>query len=151
MFQSAIRSLVELLTFRLLLLWAVLRVKYYSGQKVSMNKANDSPFGKKFLAWFFVSVVTVFMVSVILPFPISFVASIIVIFALSVIRADIAMKKAGMGGIKSWYRSLASSESGHRETDYLLDPIKFSCMNCGKEHNETACPKCGSKAVRAGR
>jgi hypothetical protein len=93
--QSAIRSLVELLTFRLLLLWAVLRVKYYSGQKVSMNKANDSPFGKKFLAWFFVSVVTVFMVSLILPFPISFVASIIVIFALSFIRADIAMKKAG--------------------------------------------------------
>jgi hypothetical protein len=114
-----------------------------------MNKANDSPFGKKFLAWFFVSVVTVFMVSLILPFPISLVASIIVLLCLIVVRPDIAMKKAGMGGIKSWYRSLASSESGGRGTGYLLDPIKFSCMNCGKEHYETACPKCGSKAVRA--
>jgi len=71
--------------------------------------------------------------------------------ALSVIRADIAMKKAGMGGIKGWYRYLTSSESGRTDTSYLLDPIKFSCMNCGKEHNKTACPKCGSKAVRAGR
>lgn len=116
-----------------------------------MSKANDGPFGKTYLAWFFVSVVTVFMVSLVLPFPISFVASIIVILAFSVIRADIAMKKAGMGGIKGWYRSLTPSESGRRSTDYLLDPIKFSCMNCGKEHNKTACPKCGSKAVRAGR
>ena len=116
-----------------------------------MSKANDSPFGRKYLAWFFVSVVTVFMVSLILPFPISFVASIIVILALSIIRADIIMKKAGMGGIKGWYKSLTSTESGRQGTGYLLDPIKFSCMVCGKEHNKTACPKCGSKAVRAGR
>jgi Zn finger protein HypA/HybF involved in hydrogenase expression len=29
-------------------------------------------------------------------------------------------------------------------------PIKFYCMNCGYEHRENACPKCGSKAVRVG-
>jgi hypothetical protein len=129
----------------------ILCIKYYSGQKVSMSKADDSPFGKKYLAWLFVSVVTVIMVSLALPFPISFVASIIVLLSLSVIRADIAMKKAGMGGIRNWYRSLKSSESVRRGSSYLLDPIKFSCINCGNEHNETACPKCGSKAVRAGR
>ena len=116
-----------------------------------MSKSNDSAFGRKYLAWLFVSVVTVFMVSLVFPFPISLVVSIIVILCLSVIRADITMKKAGMGGIKGWYRYLTSSESGRAETNYLLDPIKFSCMNCGMEHNETACPKCGSKAVRAGR
>jgi hypothetical protein len=129
----------------------LLCVKYYCGQTLSMSKANDSPFGKKYVAWFFVSVVTVFMVSLILPFPISIVASMIVILALSVIRADIAMKKAGLGGIKGWYRSLTSLESGRRGANYLLDPIKFSCMYCGTEHNKIACPKCGSKAVRAGR
>jgi hypothetical protein len=115
-----------------------------------MSKANDGPFGRKYLAWLFVSVVTVFMISFVLPFPISLVAAIIVILSLSVIRADITMKKAGIGGIKDWYRSLTSSESGRGSTGYLLDPIKFFCMNCGKEHNNTACPKCGSKAVRAG-
>ena len=128
-----------------------LPIKYYSGQKVSMSKSKDGPFGKKYLAWLFVSVVTVLMLSLVLPFPISFVVSIIVILSLSLVRADIAMKKAGMGGIKGWYRSLISSESSWRGTGYLLDPIKFSCMNCGNEHNKTACPKCGSKAVRAGR
>jgi hypothetical protein len=116
-----------------------------------MSEAIESPFARKYLAWFFVSVVTVYMVSLLLPFPISLVVSIIVILSLSVIRADIAMKKAGMGGIKCWYKYLTSSESGRAEKSYLLDPVKFSCMNCGKEHNKTACPKCGSKAVRAGR
>ena len=29
-------------------------------------------------------------------------------------------------------------------------PIKFYCMTCGHEHKESACPKCGSKAVRIG-
>ena len=129
----------------------LLCIKYYSGQKVSMSKSNDSAFGRKYLAWLFVSVVTVFMVSLVFPFPISLVVSIIVILCLSVIRADITMKKAGMGGIKGWYRSLTLSESGGRGMGYLLDPIKFSCINCSKEHNKTACPKCGSKAVRAGR
>jgi hypothetical protein len=99
-----------------------------------MSNANGGTFGKTYLAWFFISVVTVFMVSLVLPFPISLVASLIVILALSVIRADIAMKKAGMGGINGWYRSLISSESGRRNTGYLLDPIKFSCMSCGEEH-----------------
>jgi hypothetical protein len=116
-----------------------------------MRETDDNPVGHKYLAWLFVSVVTVFMVSLVLPFPLSFVVSIIVLLSLSVIRADIAMKKAGMGGIKGWFRSVSSSERGWRGTGYLLDPIKFHCMNCGKEHKKTACPKCGSKAVRAGR
>jgi hypothetical protein len=116
-----------------------------------MREANDSTPGNKYLAWLFVSVVTVFMVSLVLPFPISFIVSIIVLLSLCVIRADIAMKKSGMGGIKDWFRSVESSDSGWRGTGSLIDPIKYSCINCGNEHNKTACPNCGSKAVRAGR
>jgi hypothetical protein len=26
--------------------------------------------------------------------------------------------------------------------------LKYYCMNCGKEHNEIACPSCGSKMKR---
>ena len=116
-----------------------------------MSKADNSPVGNKYLAWLFVSVVTVFMVSLVLPFPISFIVSVIVLLTLGVIRADIAMKKSGIGGIKDWVRSLRSSDSNWRGTAYLMDPIKYSCINCGSEHNKTACPNCGSKAVRAGR
>jgi hypothetical protein len=28
--------------------------------------------------------------------------------------------------------------------------LKYYCMNCGKEHNEVACPNCGSKMKRVG-
>ena len=117
---------------------------------MSMSEANDGPTGNKYLVWLFVSVVTVFMVSLLLPFPISFIVSIIVLLTLCVIRADIAMKKSGMGGVKGWFRSLRS-DSGWRETGYLMDPIKYSCINCGNQHNRITCPICGSKAVRAGR
>lgn len=95
-----------------------------------MSEANDNPFGKTYLGFLFVSVVRVFMVSLLLPFPISMAVSIIILLCVCVIRADIAVNEAGMAGIKGWYRFLTSSESGRRYTDYLLDPIKFSCMNC---------------------
>ena len=52
-----------------------------------------------------------------------------------------------MGGIKGWYKSLSSSGFGG-SNDYGYHPLKFNCMNCGKEHNKIACPRCGSKAVR---
>ena len=29
-------------------------------------------------------------------------------------------------------------------------PLRFYCMNCGKEHNKRSCPNCGSMAVRLG-
>ncbi len=89
-----------------------------------------------------------------LPFPISFIVSLIVIISLNVIRADIALKKAGMGVIRSWYKSYSSLHSGHgwdrNLNNSLYRPLLFSCMNCGNVHNKAECPKCGSKAVRAG-
>jgi hypothetical protein len=33
---------------------------------------------------------------------------------------------------------------------YNAFPLRFYCMNCGREHKERACPRCGSKAVRVG-
>jgi hypothetical protein len=29
-------------------------------------------------------------------------------------------------------------------------PLKYYCMNWGKEHREIVCPNCGSKAKRVG-
>lgn len=28
--------------------------------------------------------------------------------------------------------------------------LKYYCMNCGAQHNQNACPKCGSKMKRVG-
>jgi len=79
-----------------------------------MSKAEDKdkPAWKNSLGWLLISLVTVVMVSLMLPFPISFIVSLIIIISFNVIRADIALKKAGMGGIKGWYRSYSSLQSG---------------------------------------
>ena len=121
---------------------------------MSKPEDNDNLVSKNSLAWLLVSLVTVVMVSLILPFPMSFIVSLLVIISLNIIRADITLKKAGMGGIKSWYKSYSSLQSGHgwdaNMNNSLYIPLRFSCMRCGNVHNKTACPKCGSKAVRAG-
>jgi rRNA maturation endonuclease Nob1 len=49
----------------------------------------------------------------------------------------------GMGRIKDMFGSLSSDSNQYR-------PLKYYCMNCGKEHREIACPNCGSKMKRVG-
>jgi rubrerythrin len=64
---------------------------------------------------------------------------------------ELALRKAGIGGIKGLYKSLSSLEFGRdigNSSGYAQ--LKFYCMNCGYEHGENACPKCGSKAVKVG-
>jgi hypothetical protein len=128
--------------------------KYHNNKKEMMAKFNDNdnPVGKNSLIWFFIFIPVVIILHIVLPFPISFIVSIIVIFCLGIYRDDRALRKAGMGGIKGWYKSMFSSGFGPR-TDTGINgsayrPLRFSCMNCGNEHNEIACPNCGSKAVR---
>ena len=50
----------------------------------------------------------------------------------------------GKGGIKDLFRSLFPSTSDNDRSR----PLKYYCMNCGKEHKEIACPICGSKMKR---
>jgi hypothetical protein len=121
---------------------------------MSKPDGNDKLVSNNGLAWLLVTLAAVVILTLTLPFPVSFIVSLLVIISLNVIRADIALKKAGMGGIRSWYKSyssLSSSRGWDRNVkDSLYKPIKFSCMSCGNEHNKVECPKCGSKAVRAG-
>jgi rubrerythrin len=30
------------------------------------------------------------------------------------------------------------------------EKLRYYCMNCGTEHNQLACPKCGSKMKKVG-
>jgi len=121
------------------------------GRVMSKPNENGNLVGDNYLAWLLISVVIVVILTLVLPFPISFLVSLIVIFSLNIIRTDIALKKAGMGGIKGWYKSLSSFESGRgweRGINGPYKPLRFFCMNCGKQHDKIACPKCGSKTVR---
>ena len=107
--------------------------------------------GKNQLAWMLISLGAVVILTLLLPFPIGFLASIVVLISLNIIRAEIMLRKAGIGGIKGYYKSFSSFESGQgggAGNSFLYKPLTFSCMNCGHVHKKIACPKCGSKAVR---
>jgi len=90
--------------------------------------------------------------SLLLPFPHAMGVMLIVIFLGNIIRTEIRLRKAGMGGIKGRYKSLSSSRFGHSSSNSsnLYNHIKYYCLNCGKEHSQFACPNCGSKALKAG-
>lgn len=111
---------------------------------------NYNPAGRDFIIWLFISVAIIVMLHILLPFPISFIVSLIVIFCLGIYRDDRALRKAGMGGIKGWYKSMFSSGFGSRTglNSSAYQSLKFSCINCSNEHTEIACPNCGSKRVR---
>ena len=115
-----------------------------------MSKANDSPALDNGLSWMLVSLVAVIIITLLLPFPISFIVSLVVIFSLAIVRANLMLKKRGMGGIKGWSESYSSFKSGRSwNTGDKYKPLTFYCMLCGYPHKKIACPKCGSKAVKA--
>ncbi|HJR85673.1 MAG TPA: hypothetical protein VJ772_09955 [Nitrososphaeraceae archaeon] len=116
-----------------------------------MAKGNDNhnPTKRNSLLWLAITVSIFVVLSLVLPFPISFIASIIAIFGLGIYRDDRALRKAGLGGIKGWYKSMFSSgitPRGRNIGEY--QPLRFSCINCGNEHGKISCPNCGSKGVR---
>lgn len=114
-----------------------------------MSKANDNIGEKNYLTWLLISLVIAVIFSFVLPFPISFYVTLLVIFCLNIIRAEMTLRKSGMGGINGFFKSTGFGGGlGAGINNSLFRPLKFSCMNCGNEHNKIACPKCGSKAVR---
>jgi hypothetical protein len=70
-----------------------------------------------------------------LPFPIDLILVIGTMVGMNFIRKDI-------GGL---FGSFPSTMTGKQPR-----PLKYYCMNCGNEHNEIACPNCGSKMKRVG-
>ena len=105
-------------------------------------------------------------ISFVVPFPLSFGIALLIFFLLNAARTHNALKRQGIpGGIKDLYKSMDSSLGGGNLNNSMFggvvvvggggggmgySPIKFYCMNCGHEHKESACPKCASRAVRAG-
>ncbi|MGA7899778.1 MAG: hypothetical protein WA395_07645 [Nitrososphaeraceae archaeon] len=105
--------------------------------------------------WFFIFIAIGIGISLTIPFPISFAVYLLMFVLINALRLDYHLRKSGVrGGIKELYKSLPSSfgvgngSSGSAECSY--SPLKFYCMNCGKEHKERTCPKCGSTAVSIG-
>ena len=119
------------------------------------GNSNNKQIQTNYWVWLAAYLVIGLAVSFVVPFPLSFGIALLVYFVLNAARMHLALKRQGMpGGIKDLYKSMSSSLGGSWSnsagagTGY--SPIKYHCMNCGYEHRENACPKCGSKAVRVG-
>jgi hypothetical protein len=81
-----------------------------------------------------------------LPFPFDFISVFGLFFVMTYLRTRSMMKRyGGSGRIKDLFGSFSSSTSGYKNR-----PLKYYCMNCGREHSEIACPDCGSKMKRVG-
>jgi hypothetical protein len=79
-----------------------------------------------------------------LPFPFDFISVLGLLILVNFLRMRSVMKRyGGMSRIKDMFGSLSSDSNQYR-------PLKYYCMNCGKEHREIACPNCGSKMKRVG-
>ena len=103
--------------------------------------------------WLAAYLVMGLVVSIVVPFPLSFGIALLVYFAHNAVRMHIALKKQGItGGLKDMYKSMTWSLGGNWnnsvDAGMGYSPIKFYCTSCGYEHKESACAKCGSKAVR---
>ncbi len=123
-----------------------------SNNNVGNNRNN--PFqNNNYWSWLLIYMGIGLAISFIVPFPISLGVLLLVFVLINVYRTDRALRRQGRGGIKGLYKSMSSvanSTSGLGAEGFEYSPIKFYCMNCGCEHRNDACPKCGSKAVKVG-
>jgi hypothetical protein len=89
-----------------------------------------------------IGIILVFLLS----FPFDFISNAGLFVLMTYLRARSEMKRFGdTGGIRDLFGSFSSSISGNQSRQ-----LKYYCMNCGKEHNEIACPNCGSKMKKVG-
>lgn len=109
------------------------------------------------LKWMAIYLAVTFIIVLFLPFPADLALALIAFLVLGWYRRLLLLSKAGLKNptntftgfefkkIKELYKSNISDS-----IDYSQSKVKYYCMNCGYEHREIGCPKCGSKMKRAG-
>jgi hypothetical protein len=99
------------------------------------------------LKWMSIYIAIGFIAALLLPFPVSLIGAIGGFMLLNFLRTRLMMKKMGIS-MRGLFSSLRSSDVS--PSIYGYSSIKYYCMNCGNEHKEIACPKCGSKMKKIG-
>src|ERR671918_264965 len=98
------------------------------------------------LMWLLIFMGSGIVLVFLLPFPFDLISIAGLFVLMTYLRRMREMKRfGGTGGIRDLFGSFSSSMSGSQSR-----PLRYYCMNCGKEHNEITCPDCGSKAKRVG-
>jgi hypothetical protein len=69
------------------------------------------------------------------------------------VRRKVALRTTNENVLRAmyeWFTSRGEIYKIDRTMKFGHTPVKFYCMNRGKQHGKIACPHCGSKAVRMG-
>jgi hypothetical protein len=99
------------------------------------------------LKWSIIYVGIGVVLVLVLPFPYDLGSVLGLFILINFLRGRRILKRyGGIGGIRDLFSSLSSSMPANSQSS----PLKYYCMSCGKEHNEIACPNCGSKMKRVG-
>ena len=109
------------------------------------------------LKWMAIYLAVTFIIVLFLPFPADLALALIAFLVLGWYRRLLLLRKAGLKNPTSTFtgfefkkiKELFKSNNSD-STDDSESKFKYYCMNCGYEHREIGCPKCGSKIKRAG-
>ena len=111
------------------------------------------------LKWLAVYLGIAFVIAILLPFPIDWLVAIPIFLLINLYRRKILFRKLNMHfkdkpatvnlkGIREFFKLISHNPFSPSDDRYRR--IRYYCMKCGNEHNEIACPKCGSKMKRIG-
>jgi hypothetical protein len=116
-----------------------------------INNNNNNQILSNYLLWLCIYLVAAVATVFIIPFPFSFYLSITVLLLVNIVRKRVALRRSNksiLRAVYEWFSSFGDNDKLDRMIRFWHNPIKFYCMNCGKEHGKIVCPRCGSKAVR---
>ena len=132
---------------------------------VKIEKDNNlSKFNRSSVVWFVIYIGIALAISFTVPFPLSLIlyTGIYLIFQTYRIKSirkrfyhttnfNQTEKITKNKGSNKFSNSISNTLFGGNQFPQIgSQPLKFICMNCGKEHSDRACPICGSTAVRLG-
>jgi hypothetical protein len=121
---------------------------------------NFNGLDKNYFKWFAIYITIGLILSFTLPFPISLLAYIMIVMILQTSRLRKMQENykssksvnftkntenKGLGGA---IRSISDWLYNDPYGSFGPKPLRFVCMNCGKQHKERKCPSCGSGAVK---
>jgi hypothetical protein len=132
----------------------------------NLGKNNNlGNFNRSSIVWFIIYIGIALVISIVVPFPISLILYIGIYLLLQTYRIKSIQKryyypttmdkgdnnKKNKRHSNKFFNSISNSLFGDNlYSQFESQPLKFICMNCGKEHSGRSCPICGSTAVRLG-
>jgi len=112
------------------------------------SRINNHQIRNNYLIWLAIYLGIGLAIIFTFPFPVSLVVFLLGFIFLSLIRTEIFLRRARVGGIRGLYKSMSSLRKEFADMRYRQ--TRFYCMNCGKEHRMVSCPRCGSKIKKVG-